>query len=227
MYHLRLNKNPAPRLHYCFLATPPWTLYPLPSWISNCSNLCFEAQEGHRGWSLFPIRNWGTHNSFYTQEPHRVLVSFKAKHWLHLSPSGSCSAHLLRCVWISLLSCVPSRSHVPASLLAYCPYLYDPSFSSNSWICQLSPEPSTSLFLHLLPLGLPTSSAFLLLQEKDLQILASGWTLSWPLVSSRCLLECLQNWSLSSPKLGWLPDSFPRNQWDLTKTRERPSLGNG
>ena len=57
--------------------------------------------------------------------------------------------------------------------------------------------------------------------------LASGWTLSWPLVSSRCLLEWVQNWSLSSPKLGWLPDSFPRHQWDLTKTQERPSLENG
>ena len=129
MYHLRLNKNPAPRLHYCFLATPPWTLYPssLPG-LATVQICALKLREGHGGWSLFPIRNWGMHNSFYTQEPHRVLVSFKAKHWLHLSPSGSCSAHLLRCVWISPLSCVPSWSHVLASLLPYCLYLYDPSF---------------------------------------------------------------------------------------------------
>ena len=156
------------------------------------------------------------------------------------SPTGSCWASRLStdCIChhliLAQLTCpdVSEFLSSPVSLrdLGSCfslALLYDPSFSSNSWICQLSPEPSTSLFPYLLPLGLPTSSAFLLLQEKDLQILASGWTLSWPLVSSRCLLEWVQNWSLSSPKLGWLPDSFPRHQWDLTKTQERPSLENG
>ena len=29
-------KDPAPRLPYCLLATPPWSLHPLSSLVSNC-----------------------------------------------------------------------------------------------------------------------------------------------------------------------------------------------
>jgi len=58
-----LNEDPAPRLHYCFLATPPLTLHPLPSWISNCSNLCFETQERSRRLDSVPYKKWG-----YTQQ---------------------------------------------------------------------------------------------------------------------------------------------------------------
>ena len=36
VYSLRMNQDPAPRLHYCFLTAPPWSLHPLPSLISNC-----------------------------------------------------------------------------------------------------------------------------------------------------------------------------------------------
>ena len=65
---------------YCFLAAPPLTLHPLPSWISNCSNLCFETQGRSRRLDSVPYKKWVTHNSFCTQEPHRVLLGFKAKH---------------------------------------------------------------------------------------------------------------------------------------------------
>ena len=116
MYHLRLNKDPAPRLHCCFLATSPLTLHPLPSWISNCSNLCFETQG--MSWRLesVPYEKWD-----YTQQLQYpgAPPGPAGLHWLHLSPSDSCSAHLLRCVWISLLSYVPSWSCVLASFLPY------------------------------------------------------------------------------------------------------------
>ena len=43
----------APRLHCCFLTAPPLSLHPLPSLISNCSNLPFGTQG--RSWRLKPI----------------------------------------------------------------------------------------------------------------------------------------------------------------------------
>lgn len=52
MYHLRWNWDPAPRLHYFILTAPPYSLHPLASLINN--------------WL----------NSFHTQEPHWVLLSF-------------------------------------------------------------------------------------------------------------------------------------------------------
>ena len=45
VYHLGRNQDPAPRLHYCFLAAPPLSLHPLRSLISNCLNLPFGTQE--------------------------------------------------------------------------------------------------------------------------------------------------------------------------------------
>ena len=53
MYPLRRNQDPAPRLHYCFLAAPPLSLHPLPSLISSCSNLPFGSQG--RSWRLESI----------------------------------------------------------------------------------------------------------------------------------------------------------------------------
>ena len=50
MCPLRWNQDLAPRLYYCFLAVPPLTLHPFPSWISNCSNLPFGTQG--RSWML-------------------------------------------------------------------------------------------------------------------------------------------------------------------------------
>ena len=38
------NKDPAPKLHYCFQKTPPLSLHPLLSLISNCLNLPFGTQ---------------------------------------------------------------------------------------------------------------------------------------------------------------------------------------
>ena len=50
---LRWNQNPAPRLHYCFLAAPPLFLHPFPSWINNSLNLPFGTQG--RSWRLESI----------------------------------------------------------------------------------------------------------------------------------------------------------------------------
>ena len=44
VYSLRRNQDPAPRLHYCFLTSPPLSLHPLPSLISNCLNLPFKTR---------------------------------------------------------------------------------------------------------------------------------------------------------------------------------------
>ena len=68
-----MNQDPAPRLHYCFLASPSLFLHPLTSLISNCLKLSF----GTQGISqrLFP-----------TNEKHQTerLPCSRA-------PTGSCS----------------------------------------------------------------------------------------------------------------------------------------
>ena len=43
-YPLKGNQDPAPRLLYCFLTAPPWSLNPIPSLISNCLSLPFGTQ---------------------------------------------------------------------------------------------------------------------------------------------------------------------------------------
>ena len=50
MYPLRGNKDPVPRLHYCFLTALPLSLNLLPSLISNYLNLPFGTQG--RSWRL-------------------------------------------------------------------------------------------------------------------------------------------------------------------------------
>ena len=84
MYPLRQNQDPVPRLHYCSLTAPPFSLYPLPSLISNYLNLPFGNQG--RSWKLKPIpykQEMGTQKGFRTQEPHKVLLGFISPHlWL-------------------------------------------------------------------------------------------------------------------------------------------------
>ena len=43
VYSLRRNQDPVPKLH---LTVPPWSLYPLPSLISNCLTYPLELREG-------------------------------------------------------------------------------------------------------------------------------------------------------------------------------------
>ena len=58
VYSLRRNQDPVPRLHYCLLTTPPWSLHPLPLLISNCP---LELRESHGGSDLFPKnKKWRT-----------------------------------------------------------------------------------------------------------------------------------------------------------------------
>ena len=54
MYPLRVNQDPASRLHYCFLTAPPLSLHPLPPWLATVWTCPLELREGPRGWSLFP-----------------------------------------------------------------------------------------------------------------------------------------------------------------------------
>ena len=50
MYPLRRNRDAAPSLHCCSLAVSPLSLHPLPSLMSNCSNLPFRTRG--RSWRL-------------------------------------------------------------------------------------------------------------------------------------------------------------------------------
>ena len=45
-----------PRVHYCLLTAPPWSLHPLPSLISNCLN---SGKVEEAEWGLFPKKQWG------------------------------------------------------------------------------------------------------------------------------------------------------------------------
>ena len=67
--------GPAPKMHYCFLAVPPLSLHPLPSWINNCSNVPFGTQG--KSWRL-ESRNRGQ-KGLHAQDPHRVLLCFNPR----------------------------------------------------------------------------------------------------------------------------------------------------
>ena len=60
MYPLRWNQDPAPGLHYCFLAAPPLSLHPFPSRISDCSNLPFGTQGSSWRLESVPYKKQGT-----------------------------------------------------------------------------------------------------------------------------------------------------------------------
>ena len=53
VYPLRQNQDPAPRLHYCFLAAPALSLLPLSSLLSSGLNLTFGIQG--KSWRLEPV----------------------------------------------------------------------------------------------------------------------------------------------------------------------------
>ena len=151
------------------------------------------------------------------------------------SPTGSCWASRLStdCIChhliLAQLTCpdVSEFLSSPVSLrdlvfvLLSCPTLWSLflvqllNMPTQPWALHFSlSTPSSSGVTYFISFPAPTAE-----RPPDLDLRLNS--------SSRCLLEWVQNWSLSSPKLGWLPDSFPRHQWDLTKTQERPSLENG
>ena len=79
---LKGNQDLAPRLYYCFLTFPPFSLHPLPSLISNCFNLPIGIHR--RAWRLnkayfLLTRKQGTQKDLCTQDPPpppRVLLGF-------------------------------------------------------------------------------------------------------------------------------------------------------
>ena len=87
VYSLRRNQYPAPRLHYCFFTAPPLFLHPLPSLISNCSNLPFLTQGRSRRLNkayFLQTRNRGHRKDLYPAGPHRVLrcfISIRSHRW--------------------------------------------------------------------------------------------------------------------------------------------------
>ena len=77
VYPLRQKQDPAPRLHYCFLAAPLSYLHPLSSLISNCSSLPFGTQG--RSWRLESIpykQEMGDIKPSMPRSPHSVLLGF-------------------------------------------------------------------------------------------------------------------------------------------------------
>ena len=53
---LRQRQSPVPRLHYCFLAAPPFSLHPLPYLIINYLNLLIRTQGKSRRLESVPYK---------------------------------------------------------------------------------------------------------------------------------------------------------------------------
>ena len=71
------------------MAAPSLSVHPLPSLISNCSNMPFGTQG--RSWRLetsLQTRNGGTQKGFHAQDPHRVLLIFSISKVFGKSHSG-------------------------------------------------------------------------------------------------------------------------------------------
>ena len=86
------SQDPAPRLHYFFLAAPPLSLHPFPSWISNCSDLPFGTQG--KPWRLesFPYKKQGTERLPCTgtpQGPSRFPLSWGQNGCTHVTVPGN------------------------------------------------------------------------------------------------------------------------------------------
>ena len=89
MYPLSGNKDPVPKLYYCFLTVPPWFLHSFPSLISNSFNLPIGTQE----------RSWRLNEAYFLQsrnEGHRKV-------FMTGCPTGFCSVLVLT---VKLLSYV-------------------------------------------------------------------------------------------------------------------------
>ena len=69
MYPLRWNQDPAPGLQYGFSATPPLSLHPFPSWISNCLNLPFGTQGGSWKPESVSYKKTGDRKAFVPRSP--------------------------------------------------------------------------------------------------------------------------------------------------------------
>ena len=91
MYPLSGDQDPAPRLYCCFLTVPPLSLYPLPSWISNCRNLTLRTQG--RPWRLNEahfLKKWGNFPKEIGDSERLLCLGASqgpARPYLHLLPS--------------------------------------------------------------------------------------------------------------------------------------------
>jgi len=82
-YLWRQNQDPVPRLHCWFVASPPLTLHPLLSLVSNCLNCPLEHKEDRGGWSwLSTNEKPETRKGFGAQEPHSVSCSTSLQKFL-------------------------------------------------------------------------------------------------------------------------------------------------
>ena len=93
------NKDPAPKLHYCFQKTPPLSLHPLLSLISNCLNLPFGIQG--KSWRLngaffLQTRNERSRRAFVSRRVTQSLAGFQGGPFSPLfQPHHLLDAHLL------------------------------------------------------------------------------------------------------------------------------------
>ena len=112
---LKGNQDLAPRLYYCFLTFPPFSLHPLPSLISNCFNLPIGTHR--RSWRLnkayfLLTRKQGTQKDFCTQDP--------------LPNSGSCLVLPSGCLWLWKCVQLGSEKWCEVKVTQLCPTLCDP-----------------------------------------------------------------------------------------------------
>ena len=130
MYSLSENKDPVPKLYYCFLTVPPWSLHSFPSLISASFNLPTGTQE--RSWRLneayfLQSRNEGQRKVFMTGCPTGfcsvlfVIVKLLSYVEVFVTPRTAASqASVSFTIFWSLLKLTSIESVMPSNHLILC-----------------------------------------------------------------------------------------------------------
>ena len=138
VYSLSENKDPVPKLYYCFLTVPPWSLHSFPSLISASFNLPTGTQE--RSWRLneayfLQSRNEGQRKVFMTGCPTGfcsvlfVIVKSLSYVEVFVTPRTAASqASVSFTIFWSLLKLTSIESVMPSNHLILS-FLSPPAFS--------------------------------------------------------------------------------------------------
>ena len=138
VYPLSENKDPVPKLYYCFLTVPPWSLHSFPSLISASFNLPTGTQE--RSWRLneayfLQSRNEGQRKVFMTGCPTGfcsvLFVTVKLLSYVEVfvTPQTAASqASVSFTIFWSLLKLTSIESVMPSNHLMLS-FLSPPAFS--------------------------------------------------------------------------------------------------
>ena len=130
LYPLSGNKDPVPKLYYCFLTVPPWPLHSFPSLISNSLNLPIGTQES--SWRLneayfLQSRNEGHRKVFMTGCPTGffsvlvVIVKLLSYVELFVTPwTAASQAFVSFTIFWSLLKLMSTELVMPSNHLILC-----------------------------------------------------------------------------------------------------------